>query len=188
MYDDGWTTWPPPGQAAPAWQSLATSALHGPDRLDAQKGADILGTAVDGYSSTVTYRRRRSRRAEGIAQVKLAGLGTRVFYCGTQLRYPRQSVEGPRPLWQDVSEAVAAFFATLREHQAAEDVIMLLWTSSAAGARQRRRTDHGAGGHAFVIASGSRRLLRRVPVAGESDLMLGNLKYGIDFRSAYSSI
>ena len=64
-----------------------------------------------------------------MAQVKFADLGTRVFYTahngfdthGTQLAVHAQ-------LWRDVSEAVAAFFADLRTHEAADDVIMLLWS------------------------------------------------------------
>jgi uncharacterized protein (DUF1501 family) len=93
-------------------------------------------------------------------------------------------------LWQEVSEAVAAFFADLREHNAADDVIMLLWTEFGRRARDNGAgTDHGAGGHAFVIGEPVKGgFYGEYPSLRESDLMLGNLKYGIDFRSAYSSI
>src|SRR5262249_61798060 len=50
--------------------------------LDAQKGADILRSAVEKYSSTVQYPAGNPITAslKGAAQGKFAGLGTRIFY------------------------------------------------------------------------------------------------------------
>jgi len=50
--------------------------------LDAHKGADILRSAVDTYASSVTYPADNPIAASlrGVAQVKLANLGTRIFY------------------------------------------------------------------------------------------------------------
>ena len=67
--------------------------------LDAQKGATILRTAVEQYSSPVRYPKTAiGQSLRGVAQVKLADLGTRVFYTApssfdthaTQLAVPRR--------------------------------------------------------------------------------------------------
>ena len=127
--------------------------------LDAQKGADILRTAMDKYRSTVKYPKTSiGQSLRGIAQVKLADLGTRVFYTAhdsfdthaSQLAVHAQ-------LWREVSEAVAAFFADLRAHDAADDVIMLLWSEFGRRVKDNGSgTDHGAGGIAFVLGDRSR--------------------------------
>ncbi|MFN8522827.1 MAG: DUF1501 domain-containing protein [Chloroflexota bacterium] len=160
--------------------------------LDAQKGADILRTALDKYSSTVSYPNTPiAASLKGIAQVKMAGLGTRVFYCAhgsfdthaTQLGAHAQ-------LWTEISEAVDAFFADLRAHNEADDVIMLMWSEFGRRVRDNGAgTDHGAGGMAMVLGE---------PVKGgiygekmslqEHDLTGGNLSFSMDFRTIYASI
>ena len=50
--------------------------------LDGLKGADILKVAPGRYKSTVQYPNTTiAQKLKGVAQVHLAGLGTRVFYC-----------------------------------------------------------------------------------------------------------
>jgi len=50
--------------------------------LDSLKGADILKVAPQRYKSTVEYPDSSiARKLKGIAQVHLAGLGSRIFYC-----------------------------------------------------------------------------------------------------------
>ena len=50
--------------------------------LDAMKGADLLNVAPSMYSSTVEYADTSiAKKLKGIAQIHLANLGTRIFYC-----------------------------------------------------------------------------------------------------------
>ena len=50
--------------------------------LDSMAGADILKVAPQQYSSTVAYPNSKiARKLQGIAQVHLADVGTRIFYC-----------------------------------------------------------------------------------------------------------
>ena len=50
--------------------------------LEAMKGADILKVAPEKYSSGVEYAATTiAQKLRGVAQVHLAGLGTRIFYC-----------------------------------------------------------------------------------------------------------
>jgi len=60
--------------------------------LDVLKGADILKTAPETYSSSIEYGGSPlSQWLKSIAQVHLADFGTRVFYTGVNPgRYPRQ--------------------------------------------------------------------------------------------------
>ena len=160
--------------------------------LDAQKGADILGTASGQYSSSVAYPNTTiGASLKGIAQVKLAGLGTRVFYTahGSFDTHATQ-LAAHALLWKDVSEAVSAFFADLREHDAADDVIMLFWSEFGRRVKDNGAgTDHGAGTVAFVLGDPVKGgMYGEYPSLKESDLTIGNLQYNNDFRSTYSTI
>ncbi len=194
MYDDGWNDQglpPVPMHQTP--DSVGEVLRYmGQTGLDAQKGATILRTAVEKYRSSVSYPKTSiGQSLRGVAQVKLADLGTRVFYTahngfdthGTQLAVHAQ-------LWRDVSEAVAAFFADLRTHEAADDVIMLLWSEFGRRVRDNGSgTDHGAGGIAFVLGDAVKGgMYGEYSSLRDVDLILGNLTYTNDFRSTYSTI
>jgi uncharacterized protein (DUF1501 family) len=160
--------------------------------LDAQKGADILSTALDKYSSTVEYPKSQiASNLKGIAQVKLADLGTRVFYT-SHGSFDTHASELPAHslLWKEVSEAVSAFFADLREHNAADDVVMLMWSEFGRRVKDNGAgTDHGAGSVAFVLGDPVKGgMYGEYPSLKEEDLTIGNLKANNDFRSTYSTI
>jgi uncharacterized protein (DUF1501 family) len=167
--------------------------------LDAQKGADILRSAVDKYSSTVTYPAGNPIAAslKGVAQVKLAGLGTRVFYTahGSFDTHANQMPMHER-LWKDVDAALDAFFQDMRAHDAADDMIVLLWTEFGRRVKENGSgTDHGAGGVAFVIGEsvqggqyGTYPSLRDADLTQQREGMFGNLRYSYDFRGLYSTI
>jgi uncharacterized protein (DUF1501 family) len=195
MYDDGFND---DGVMKPIKHADANDPMSqvmnymGQTGLDAQKGADILSTAIGKYSSTVEYPNTTiASSLKGIAQVKLAGLGTRVFYTahGSFDTHASQLVTHSL-LWKDVSEAVAAFFADLREHDEADNVIMLLWTEFGRRVKDNGAgTDHGAGGVAFVLGDPVKGgMYGEYPSLKESDLTIGNLKYNNDFRSTYATI
>src|SRR5260370_23449288 len=121
--------------------------------LDAQKGADILRTALAKYSSSVQCPKSPiADNLRGIAQVKLAGLGTRVFYTshGTFDTHATQLPTHAK-LWQEVSEGIAAFFDDLRAQDAADDVTMLVWSEFGRRVKDNGPgTDHGPGSVALI--------------------------------------
>jgi uncharacterized protein (DUF1501 family) len=194
MYDDGWNDEGlPPAQTLDGHDPVGEVLRYmGQTGLDAQKGATILRTAVEKYRSSVSYPKTAiGQSLRGVAQVKLADLGTRVFYTahngfdthGTQMAVHAQ-------LWREVSEAVAVFFEDLRAHDAADDMIILLWSEFGRRVRDNGSgTDHGAAGTAFVLGEAIEGgMYGEYPSLRVPDLTLGNLTYTNDFRSTYSTI
>ena len=167
--------------------------------LDAHRGADILRSAVDTYASTVTYPVGNPIAASlrGVAQVKLADLGTRVFYTAHG-SFDTHASHLPMhaKLWQEIDGAIDAFFQDLRAHHAADDLIMLVWTEFGRRVQENGSgTDHGAGGVAFVIGKhvrggmyGTYPSLRPERLTQQREGMFGNLRYSYDFRGLYSTI
>jgi uncharacterized protein (DUF1501 family) len=194
MYDDGWDDQGLPAVPTRQTQGPVGEVLRymGQTGLDAQKGAAILRTAVETYNSPVSYPKTSiGQSLRGVAQVKLADLGTRVFYTahGSFDTHATQ-MAGHAQLWRDISEAIAAFFADLRAHNAADDMIMLLWSEFGRRVRDNGSgTDHGAGGMAFVLGDAVKGgMYGEYPSLSVGDLTLGNLTYTNDFRSTYSTI
>jgi uncharacterized protein (DUF1501 family) len=161
--------------------------------IDAQRSADILRSATKGYSSTVTYPQGNPLAAslKTVAQIKLADLGTRVFYTqiGSFDTHANQA-EVHAGLWQRTSDAIAAFYADMKEHNAEQDVV--LWVFSEFGRRVRDNgsgTDHGAGSVAFVVGDKVKGgLYGEYPSLRSDKLAEGDLTYNVDFRSMYATL
>jgi uncharacterized protein (DUF1501 family) len=160
--------------------------------LEAMAGADILKVAPQKYASTVKYPETSiAKKLRSIAQVNFADLGSRIFYCdhlGFDTHANQLGVHAT--LWNDVSTAVEAFFADLREHDAADNVLMLLFTEFGRRVRDNGSgTDHGAGGAAFVIGDKVKGgQYSEYPSRKAQDLTQGDLAPTIDFRGLYSTI
>ena len=159
---------------------------------DILKGADILKVAPAKYSSTVEYADNPIAQAlKGIAQVHLADLGTRVFYCSHAL-YDTHATQVPdhKKLWDDLAPAVCNFYDDLREHERSENVIMLLFTEFGRRVRDNGSgTDHGSGGGSFVIGDPVKGgMYGRYPSLKAEDQLDGDLQFNYDFRGLYSTI
>ena len=139
--------------------------------LDTLQGADILKDAPKRYASTVKYPDTPiAKKLKGIAQVHMADLGTRIFYCDHGSFDTHSNQHGMHDkLWKDVSEGVACFFEDLREHGVGDNVIMLMFSEFGRRVRDNGSgTDHGAGGVAFVLGeSGQGRSVQRVSLHEE---------------------
>jgi uncharacterized protein (DUF1501 family) len=195
MYDDGFNddmVKKPLKHASADDPMSQVLSYMGQTGLDAKKGAEILGSAIGKYASTVQYPNTPiGQNLKGIAQVKLADLGTRVFYTAHGSFDTHASELATHALlWKDVSEAVAAFFADLRAQNEADNVVMLMWTEFGRRVKDNGAgTDHGAGGTAFVLGDPVKGgMYGEYPSLAEADLTIGNLKYNNDFRSTYSTI
>ena len=160
--------------------------------LEAMKGADILKVAPGMYSSGVEYADTTiARKLKGVAQVHLANLGTRIFYCDHGSFDSHANQMGMHAtLWTEVSEAISDFFADLREHDAAGNVIMLLFSEFGRRVHDNGSgTDHGAAGAAFVIGDPVKGGQHgEYPSRRAEDLQQGDLVPNLDFRGLYSTV
>ena len=160
--------------------------------IEAMNGADILKVAPGLYSSNVEYSETTiAQKLKGIAQVHLADLGTRIFYCdynGFDTHANQMGVHAA--LWKDVSEAIDDFFTDLREHNAATNVVMLLFSEFGRRAHDNGSgTDHGSAGLAFAIGEAVKGGQHgEYPSRKAADLEQGDLVPNLDFRGLYSTV
>ena len=162
---------------------------------NALKGADILATAPDKYTSEVEYSNTVvGQYMKNIAQTHLAEFGSRVLY--TTSPYNSFDTHANQAslhsgLWSDVSNNVEIFFEDLKDHNASDNVMLLMFTEFGRRISDNGSgTDHGAGGIAFVVGDHV-----KGGIYGEYPSLEpgqqeegGNLRYNMDFRSIYTTI
>ncbi len=177
---------------SPAIGTGAVMDYLGQTGLDSLKGADILKAAPEIYSSSVEYADTTiARKLKGIAQIHLANLGTRIFYCDHGSFDTHSNQVGMHDnLWRDVSEGIEDFFEDLKEHGAGDNVIMLLFSEFGRRVHDNGSgTDHGAAGAAFMIGeSVAGGQYSEYPSTKPGDLQQGDLVPNQDFRGLYSTI
>ena len=159
---------------------------------DALKGADILRTAPEKYSSSVEYAANPlAQSLRNIAQVMSADLGTRIYYAqhGSFDTHAGE-IEAHAKLWKDTSTAIGDFMDDLKEHDLDEDAIILVFSEFGRRVRDNGSgSDHGSGGVSFVIGSSVKGgQYGEYPSLREKDQLEGDLHFSNDFRSTYSTI
>ena len=176
----------------PTIGSGAVMEFLGETGLEAMQGADILKVAPGMYSSTVEYADTPiARKLKDVARIHLADLGTRIFYCdyGSFDSHANQ-VGMHAGLWSDVSAAVGDFFADLKEHDAADNVVMIMFSEFGRRVRDNGSgTDHGAAGAAFALGEPVRGgFYGEYPSRRAEDLSQGDLTPNLDFRGFYTTV
>ncbi len=162
--------------------------------MDALKGADILSTAPEMYSSSIEYGDDVvAQYMKNIAQVHLAGFGTRILY--TTAPYNSFDTHAGElaahaSLWGNTSNAIADFMDDLREHDASDNVTLLVFTEFGRRVHDNGSgTDHGSGGVAFVVGDNVKGgLYGEYPSLEEDKLLEGDLHFNNDFRSIYTDL
>ena len=159
---------------------------------DALKGADILRTAPQQYSSTIEYASNPiSQSLRSVAQVLFADLGTRVFYTqhGSFDTHSGELISHAK-LWDEVSSGIGDFYDDLKEHGREDEVIVLVFSEFGRRIKDNGSgTDHGSGGVAFIIGSEIKGgMYGQYPSIKEADQLEGDLHFNNDFRSTYSTI
>ena len=180
---------------APAIGTGPTMEYLGQTGLNALKGADILATAPEKYTSSVEYSATAiGQYMKNIAQTHLAEFGTRVLFTTSPYNgfdtHANQASDHAR-LWTDVSNTVETFFEDLRDHQASDNVLLFMFSEF--GRRivdNGSGTDHGASSVAFVVGEQVKGgLYGTYPSLEPSEQEEGgNLKSSMDFRSVYTTI
>ncbi|MFN8526691.1 MAG: DUF1501 domain-containing protein [Chloroflexota bacterium] len=156
-------------------------------------GADMLKDAPRLYKSSVTYPENPiAKSLRDVARVMFANLGTRVFY--TQhggYDYHAQEVPSHYRLLDELSGALSAFMADLREHNASDNVTIMVFTEFGRRVKDNGSgTDHGSGGGAFFIGDQIKGgLYAQYPSVKQADWLNGeDLRHTIDFRGIYGTI
>ena len=159
---------------------------------DALKGADILRTAPEKYTSGVEYAADpMAQSLRSVAQVMFADLGTRIYYTqhGSFDTHSGELASHAK-LWDEVSGAVGDFYDDLKEHGREDDAIIFIFSEFGRRIRDNGSgTDHGSGGVAFVIGGDVKGgMYGEYPSLKEEDQLEGDLHFNNDFRSSYSTI
>jgi uncharacterized protein (DUF1501 family) len=160
--------------------------------MEAMSGADIVKVAPEMYSSSVEYPNSPiATHLKDIAQVHLAGLGTRIFYTqhASFDTHAGEAAAHPK-LWQDVSEGIAAFFEDLHAHGEGDNVVMYLFSEFGRRVHDNGSgTDHGAAGVAFAIGDNVKGgMYGEYPSRKAEDLEQGDLVPNYDFRGLYTTL
>lgn len=161
--------------------------------LDAQRGAELLRGSVRDHTPAAEYPAGNllAGSLQNVARVILSGLGTRVFYTqfGSFDTHSNQ-VQLHASLWGKVTAAVDAFFADLRAHGAADDVVVWIFSEFGRTVKDNGSgTDHGAGSIAFLIGDRVQGgLYGDQPSLQKDRVVEGDLRFNLDFRSVYASV
>ena len=132
-----------------------------------------------------------ARKMRDIAQVHLAGFGTRVFYTQHGSFDTHASQNGTHTqLWKDVSAAVGDFYQDLKEHDASDNVVVFMFSEFGRRVHDNGSgTDHGAGGVAFAIGDPVEAGYHgEYPSRKPEDLQFGDLVANHDFRGLYTTL
>ena len=170
----------------------AVSEFIGGTGAAALKGADVLRTAPEKYSSSVEYAANPlAQSLRDAAQVMFADLGTRIYY--TQHgNFDTHGGELPvhDKLMQEVSSAIGDFMDDLKEHGRDKDTLILVFSEFGRRIKDNGSgTDHGSGGVAFCIGGSVEGGFHgEYPSLKEKDQLEGDLYFNNDFRSTYSTI
>ena len=162
---------------------------------DALKGADILATAPDMYSSSVEYSATAvGQYMKNIAQTHLAGFGSRVLYTTSPYNgfdTHANQAQAHSALWTDVSNTVENFMDDLREHNASDNVTLFMFSEFGRRVGDNGSgTDHGAGSVAFAIGEHVKGGIYGTYPSLDPDKQEegGNLAHNMDFRQVYQCL
>ena len=170
----------------------AVAQVLGQAGTDALKGADILRTAPEKYSSNVEYGDNPlSQALKSVAQVMCADLGTRIYYIqyGGFDTHAGQLAAHSK-LWQHVSGGISDFIGDLKEHGREDDAIVLVCSEFGRRIKDNGTgCDHGSGGLSFLIGNPVKGgFYGEYPSLQEKDQLEGDLHFNNDFRGMYSTI
>ena len=177
---------------APALGTGPVMDYLGQTGLDALMGADILKKAPETYRSSIEYDASPiGQNLRGIAKVLLADIGTRVFYTqhGGYDTHANEVPAHPK-LWSELSQSISDFYADLKEHDSSDNVLMFVFSEFGRRVRDNGSgTDHGSGGLALAIGDAVQGgMYGEYPSLKESDLLEGDLNFGVDFRGVYGTM
>ena len=161
--------------------------------LDAQVSSDEIRAISNRIENKATYPGNQlGNSLKLVAKLIGGGLPTRIFYVsqGGYDTHTNQANTHER-LLRELSESMQAFVKDIKEQGNLSRVLVM--TFSEFGRRVAENasggTDHGAAAPMFMIGGKIKAgLLGQYPSLAPADLFQGDLKYSVDFRSAYAAV
>ena len=161
--------------------------------LDAQVSSDEIRAISKRVQNQAVY--PASQLGNGlklVARLIGGGLPTRIFYVSQGGYDTHTNQAGPQArLLQDLGDAVKAFVEDLKAQRNFERVLLMTFSEFGrrVGENASGGTDHGAAASMFVVGSKLKSgLLGTYPSLAPEDLLNGDLKYTVDFRSVYAAL
>lgn len=161
--------------------------------LDAQVSSDQIRAVASKSENKASYPGSQlANSLKLVAKLIGGGMATRIYYV-SQGGYDTHTnqVGAHERLLGDMGDALKAFVADLRAQGNFERVLIM--TFSEFGRRVSENasggTDHGAAAPMFVIGNKVKTgLLGSYPNLAPGDLLNGDLKFAVDFRSVYAGV
>lgn len=131
------------------------------------------------------------RDLKTIASLILSDINTKVYYVslGSFDTHVNQEAQQKR-LFTELNDAVKAFTNDLKKNNRFEDVLMMTFSEFGRRVAQNASggTDHGTANNLFLLSGGLKRkgILNVLP--NLTDLIDGDLKHTVDFKSVYATV
>ena len=158
---------------------------------DARRSSEELPKLIAGYTTTASYPATPIGRSLALAaQIVGSKLGTRAIYVehGSFDTHVNQKAVQNQLLMQ-FSNAIAAFYEDLAAHGNERRVLTMTFSEFGRRVDENgsRGTDHGEASPLFLIGGGVKGgLYGTPPDLGATNM--GNVRYGVDFRSVYATV
>jgi uncharacterized protein (DUF1501 family) len=173
-------------------RSAPYAALLDATAQTAVQGSQSLDNAAARYTPAVQYPNTNfARGLQVLAEVIAQGLGLRVGYVtiGGFDTHAGQA-KTHETLMTDLSEGLAAFYADLQAHNAADNVVVMTWSEFGRRVHENGNagTDHGTAAPLFVLGNAVQGgIFGEPPDLNRLD-NAGNLNFTVDFRSVYATV
>ncbi|MCC6421149.1 MAG: DUF1501 domain-containing protein [Gemmataceae bacterium] len=161
--------------------------------VNANASSEAIQRIIGQRSSGATYPATQLGNAlRTVGALLRGGLSTRVYYVfqGGYDTHRGQKVRHDR-LMTDLGEAMVAFQRDLAQQGNAQRVLTMAFSEFGRRARENgsQGTDHGTAGPMFLFGPGVRAGLHgRHPSLAPADLVNGDMRYQVDFRSVYATV
>jgi uncharacterized protein (DUF1501 family) len=161
--------------------------------MDAQVSSDkirAISSKVENHASYPQSQLASSLKL--VARLIGGGLPTRVFYV-SQGGYDTHTNQAPtqQRLLKDLGDSVKAFTDDLKAQGSLSRVVVMTFSEFGRRVAENANggTDHGAAAPMFIIGEKVKAgLLGKYPSLAPNDLLQGDIKYTVDFRSVYADV
>jgi uncharacterized protein (DUF1501 family) len=159
--------------------------------VDAWEMSRWMSLVADTYQPGVTYPQTGfAQRLKTVAQLMHADLGTRVFYLslsGFDTHVAQATIHAN--LLRTLSEGLSAFLRDMESRGRLDDVLVMCFSEFGrrVGENGDRGTDHGTAEPILLLGTGLKPGLVGPPPSLD-DLVDGDLRWHVDFRSVYASV